>query len=168
MPDEFALHNLLVDIAPHCSVCGALATRRYRDLAPDIQVFKIKMGELSKLAWAPTAALNRQRMTSTDILHHDHSIMGDIGRRTIGWVQRELTAIGEEIPNLAFEAEVEHWSFDQGPFFCDTHTGVYESLQYRDLDIAPIVRRATNVGLAATKQVRPTRFERILEDENDG
>ena len=167
MPDTFALYNLLVDIAPHCSVCGAMATRRYRDLAPDIQILRIKMGELSKFAWTPTAALSRQRMTSSEIFRSDHLTMEDIGRRTVSWIQRELAAIGEEIPNLGFGAEVQSWSFDQGPFFCDTHTGVYEALQYQELEIAPMVRRATNVGLSATEQVSPTRFDRILEDDEN-
>ena len=154
MPDTLALHNLLVDIAPHCSVCGGLATRRYRDLSPGIHVFRIKMGELSKLAWTPIDP-NRRSLT-----------LEDIGRRTLDWIHRELTAIGERIPNLG-EAVVEPWTFDQGPFFCDTHRGVYESLQYQDLEISTMVRRANHVDLAAIEQTRPTRFDRILEDDED-
>ena len=155
MPTSHDLHNLLVDIAPHCSVCGALATRRYRDLAPDIHVFRIKIGELSKLAWTPIDTATRSLT------------LEDIGRRTLNWVTRELAAVGET--SLTVITEVQPWSFDQGPFFCDIHTGVYESLEYQDLNIATMVRRATNVGLrAVTEQVRPTRFDRILEDDDDG
>jgi hypothetical protein len=154
MPDTFEFHNLLVDIAPHCSVCGGLATRRYRDLGPDIHVFRIKMGELSKLAWTPISASTRSLT------------LEDIGKRTINWVQRELYKIGEIIHITA--AVVEPWTFDQGPFFCDIHTGVYESLQYQDLNIASMVRRANHVDLATTEKTRPTRFDRILEDNEDG
>lgn len=154
MPDTLALHNLLVDITPHCSVCGGLATRRYRDLAPDIHVFRIKMGELSKLAWTPIDTATRSLT------------LEDIGRRTLNWVHRELAARGWDIPNLG-GVVVEPWSFDQGPFFCDIHTGVYESLQYQDLEISVMVRMANHVDLATIEHTRPTRFDRILEDNED-
>ena len=114
------------------------------------------MGELSKLAWTPIN-MNLRSLT-----------LEDIGRRTLGWVQRELTSIGEDIPNLG-QAVVEPWTFDQGPFFCDIHMGAYDSLQYQELDIAYMVRRANHVDLTAdtSERVRPTRFDRILEDDDN-
>lgn len=145
MPDT-SLYELLIDMAPHCSVCGALATRRYADLGSDIDVFIIRMGELSKLAWTPNRTLT----------------VGEISRRTLAWVQRESAELGEEIPNLEI-TDIQPWSLSQGPFFCDEHTGVYESLNYRDLLIAPMVRRVRG---GVVNQSRLTRFQRILEEDD--